>query len=125
VRKASKGEQEEFGIVGAAYAGGAVCYEWLFACVERGSPGVVSRSGDSRTGATAARPSVEDTRRLASEPSSSDTTDSPPPCFYQPPSKSAGGLLLSDDSANAEGSEDAWAELKGMFLLCFAVMIIL
>lgn len=45
--------------------------------------------------------------RLASEPSSSDT-NSPPPIFDQPPSRG----IVSDDSANAEGSEDAWAELK-------------
>jgi hypothetical protein len=71
-----------------------------------------SRFGDSRAAAAAVAPSSrgEDPRRLASEPSSSDT-NSPPPIFDQPPSRSAGGLL-SDDSANAEGSEDAWAELK-------------
>ncbi|KZP11245.1 hypothetical protein FIBSPDRAFT_899136 [Athelia psychrophila] len=45
--------------------------------------------------------------RLASEPSSSDT-NSPPPIFDHPPSRG----IVSDDSANAEGSEDAWAELK-------------
>jgi hypothetical protein len=75
------------------------------------SPGVGSRFGDPRAAtAPSGRPSVEGSRRLASEPSSSDT-NSPPPIFDQPPSRSAGGLL-SDDSANAEGSEDAWAELK-------------
>jgi protein SPA2 len=73
-----------------------------------------SRFGDSRAAAPP-RSLVDDTRRLASEPSSSDT-NSPPPIFDQPPSRSAGGLM-SDDSANAEGSEDAWAELKVRFLL--------
>ena len=82
-----------------------------------GSPSsaVGSRFADSRSSSkvppsSATRPPAEDSRRLASEPSSSDT-DSPPPIFDQPPSRSAGGLF-SDDSANAEGSEDAWAELK-------------
>jgi hypothetical protein len=77
-----------------------------------GSPSAGSRFGDARAAAAApsGRPSLEDTRRIASEPSSSDT-NSPPPIFDHPPSRSAGGLL-SDDSANAEGSEDAWAELK-------------
>jgi len=76
-----------------------------------------SRFRDMQMGAAAAaavspgRSQGEDPKRLASEPSSSDTTDSPPPYFDQPPSKSAGGLL-SADPANAEGSEDAWAELK-------------
>jgi hypothetical protein len=76
-----------------------------------------SRFGDSRAAAAAAaaRSLVDDTRRMASEPSSSDT-NSPPPIFDQPPSRSAGGLM-SDDSANAEGSEDAWAELKVYSLL--------
>jgi hypothetical protein len=81
-----------------------------------------SRFADSRTMMTTAplppsRTFTEDTRRLASEPSSSDT-NSPPPIFDQPPSRSAGGLM-SDDSANAEGSEDAWAELK----VCFSYFI--
>jgi hypothetical protein len=75
-----------------------------------GSPGSIF--DDSMTAATAVaaasppysnRPSGEDTRRLASEPSSLDTNS--------PPSRSTGGLL-SDDSTNAEESEDAWAELK-------------
>lgn len=54
-------------------------------------------------------PSGEETRKLASEPSSSDT-NSPPP------SRSTGGLL-SDDSTNAEGSEDNWKEIKVRFSL--------
>jgi hypothetical protein len=77
-----------------------------------GSPS--SRFADIRANA-GGRPSGEDNvRRLASEPSSSDT-NSPPPIFDHPPSRSAGGGLLSDDSANADGSEDAWAELKVRF----------
>jgi hypothetical protein len=77
-----------------------------------GLPG--SRFGDSRAAAAAAasppysnQPSGEDTWRLTSEPSSSDT-NSP---FDQPTSRSMGGLL-SNDLSNAEGSQDAWVELK-------------
>jgi hypothetical protein len=77
-----------------------------------GSPG--SRFGDSRAAAVAAAsppysnwPSGEDAWRLALEPSSSDT-NSP---FDQQPSRSTGGLL-SNDLFNAEGSQDAWVELK-------------
>ena len=79
-----------------------------------GSPRL--RVGDSRAAAAAAAsppsswPSGENTQRLASEPSSEDT-NSAPPTFDQPPLRSPGGLL-SDDSTNAKGSEDAWAELK-------------
>lgn len=66
---------------------------------------------------TSGRASGEGRRRLASEPSSSDTS-SPPPIFDHPPSQNTGGVI-SDDSANAEGSEDAWAELKvGFLALC-------
>lgn len=49
-------------------------------------------------------------RRLVSEPSHLDMKSSQP-IFDQPPSRST-GVLLSDDSANAEGSEDIWAEIK-------------
>lgn len=62
-------------------------------------------SGGSSNGSPMMRDDVRN--RLASEPSSSDT-NSPPPIFDQPPSRG----IVSDDSANAEGSEDAWAELK-------------
>ena len=76
--------------------------------VEALSYGSPSRYG----GGDARRSGGESMRRPAavSEPSSSDT-NSPPPIFDQPSSQNAGGIL-SDDSANAEGSEDAWAELK-------------
>lgn len=73
----------------------------------------LSFGGASRYGGRDARRSGgESMQRPAavSEPSSSDT-NSPPPIFDQPSSRNAGGIL-SDDSANAEGSEDAWAELK-------------
>lgn len=36
----------------------------------------------------------------------------PPPLIFDQPSSRNTGRLLSDDSANVEGSEDAWAELK-------------
>lgn len=48
-------------------------------------------------------------RRPPSENSSSEQTSSPPPIF-DIHGHSTG--ILSDDSAQAEGSEDAWAELK-------------
>lgn len=67
---------------------------------------------------TSGRASGDGRRQLASEPSSSDTS-SPPPIFDHPPSQNGGGGVVSDDSANADGSEDAWAELKvGLLTLC-------
>ena len=62
-------------------------------------------SGGSSNGSPMMRDDARN--RLASEPSSSDT-NSPPPIFDQPSSRG----IVSDDSAAAEGSEDAWAELK-------------
>jgi hypothetical protein len=51
-------------------------------------------------------------RRPPSENSSSEQTSSPPPIFD---SHGNSGGVVSDDSAQAEGSEDAWAELKVSF----------
>ncbi|KAH9485141.1 hypothetical protein JR316_0002048 [Psilocybe cubensis] len=48
-------------------------------------------------------------RRPPSENSSSEQTNSPPPIFD---THSHSGGVVSDDSAQADGSEDAWAELK-------------
>lgn len=62
----------------------------------------VSRFAD--TSMSSNRPSSESRRKPPSEHSSSDRS-SPPPIFDQPP-------VASDDSANADGPEDAWAELK-------------
>jgi len=67
------------------------------------------QQGPVPTSSPSGRPSGEGRRPVAS-PSSSDT-NSPPPIFEQPPSRNMGGVV-SDDSANADGSEDAWAELK-------------
>lgn len=80
-----------------------------------------SRFADLQTSSSpSGRPSGEGRRALASEPSSSDT-NSPPPIFDQPPSRNMGGVM-SDDSANAEGSEDAWAELKVCILLFYTTL---
>jgi hypothetical protein len=46
---------------------------------------------------------------LPSESSGSEAS-SPPPIFDQPPINSGG--IASDESTLADGSEDAWAELK-------------
>lgn len=46
-------------------------------------------------------------RRPPSDNSSSEQTNSPPPIFDQQP-----GGVVSDDSAQGDGFEDAWAELK-------------
>ncbi|KAJ7125010.1 hypothetical protein C8R44DRAFT_703005 [Mycena epipterygia] len=59
------------------------------------------RFTDPRSPASPSSP-YESRRRPPSDNSSSENTNSPPPIFDQP----------SNDSAVADGSEDAWAELK-------------
>ena len=68
-------------------------------------PSSPPRSFNSRT-------SVDDMRRPPSHPSSSEgSATSPPPIFDKAtPTHSAG--VTSDDSAPAEGTEEAWNELK-------------
>ena len=80
------------------------------------SAAVGSRLTDSRGAASAPLssatwPSAEDPRRLVLDPSSSSHMNSLPPTVDQPPSKDT-VRVLSDNSANADGLEDAWAELK-------------
>ena len=55
------------------------------------------------------RPYANTRRRGSSDQSSSEQTNSPPPIF-DTQGNSTG--VVSDDSAQVEGSEDAWAELK-------------
>jgi len=55
-------------------------------------------------------------RRPSSDNSSSEQTNSPPPIFDIQGSMAD---IVSDDSAQAEGSEDAWAELKVKSLIFF------
>jgi hypothetical protein len=62
-----------------------------------------ARSAGGRLRSPVSPPSPYDSRRRPpSDNSSSDNTNSPPPIFDQP----------ANDSAVADGSEDAWAELK-------------
>lgn len=82
------------------------------------------RSEDYRFGSMASPPhsalsrtSVDDRRRPPSHPSSSDgSPTSPPPIFDKStPTHSVGAHsagVTSDDSAPAEGTEEAWNELK-------------
>jgi protein SPA2 len=122
IRKATKAEQEQFT---APSAGGATngfspslrTVDELSRAMHgrKGSAGSSRRSDGFSPIMSGAPPSssnrayVDSRRRAPSEPSSSEAS-SPPPIFDQPP-LSAGGVG-SDDSATADGPEDAWAELK-------------
>lgn len=140
IRKASKAEQEEFAVSRSPAMGISATnrYSPGLRSIDESKPNhqknkssLASMSSSSRrmdafqsptssrfndiqqgpvpTSSPSGRPSGEGRRPVAS-PSSSDT-NSPPPIFDQPPSRNMGGVV-SDDSANADGSEDAWAELK-------------
>ncbi|KII95770.1 hypothetical protein PLICRDRAFT_34713 [Plicaturopsis crispa FD-325 SS-3] len=128
IRKATKSEQEQFAPPPTSSYGNATNgYSPALRSVDEGKSSTHQRfasSTSSRRGdgsspsfsramesprATSSRPSLEERRRPPSEPSSS-TGSSPPPIFDQPPRRTGG--IGSDDSAIADGSEDAWAELK-------------
>lgn len=126
IRKATKAEQDQFsnaalpGPSGAAASG----FSPILRSVEEMRSGhqrkVSQESTSSRLGRFSESPSSSlnhsrtsnDRRRPPSENSSSEQTNSPPPIFDI---HGHSGGVASDDSAQAESSEDAWAELKVSF----------
>ncbi|KAG5645418.1 hypothetical protein DXG03_006242 [Asterophora parasitica] len=115
IRKATKAEQDQFAQAPYSSTTATGGYSPSLRSVEetrslhnrKGSSSSVSSRG--RFSEVSTSPSVNRSagRRPPSENSSSEKTNSPPPIFDQPP-----GGMLSDDSTQAEGSEDAWTELK-------------
>lgn len=74
----------------------------------KGSAPSRGRFSETVSGPSASRPYGDSKRRPPSE-NSSEQTNSPPPIFDR--SVNSGGVL-SDDSAQPDGTEDAWTELK-------------
>ncbi len=125
IRKATKAEQEQFSY--ASLAGLSASATGGFApslkAVEENRASLHQRkaslaSTSSRGGRYTESPGsppnqtrgfMDSRRRPPSENSSSEQTSSPPPIFD---TQGNSGGVVSDDSAQAEGSEDAWAELK-------------
>lgn len=115
IRKATKAEQEQasYGSNGPSPLPRSLGE--LSGHQRKGSQASTSSRGGSRftdsTGSTSVhnRSYADSRRRPSSDQSSSEETNSPPPIF-DTLGNSAG--MVSDDSAQAEGSEDAWAELK-------------
>ncbi|KAI9441227.1 hypothetical protein H4582DRAFT_2110203 [Lactarius indigo] len=113
LRRASKAEQEQFAPLpsnGAATNGFAPGLR----TVEEGRPSLAHQRGLSETSIKRSereREAVRDEREqhVHSE-SSSDDSSAPPTIFDQSAASAAG--VTSPDSAAAEGSEDAWTELK-------------
>ena len=119
LRKATKAEQDQF-----SYAALPAGFSPVLRSVEEMRSGhqrkLSQESTSSRLGRFSESPNsslnhsrtFNDRRRPGSENSSSEQTNSPPPIFD---THSHSGGVASDDSAQAEGSEDAWAELKVSF----------
>lgn len=121
IRKATKAEQEQasYGYSGSSGANG---FPTSLRSVEERSghqrkgshASVSSRSGSRLTESPSSsvvqsRSFMDNRRRPPSANSSSEQTNSPPPIFD---AQGISGGMVSDDSAQADGSEDAWTELK-------------
>ncbi|KAF8895714.1 hypothetical protein CPB84DRAFT_1782266 [Gymnopilus junonius] len=124
IRKATKAEQEMAGYssggggnaIGSLATGG---FSPALRSVEevrssthqrKASQASTSSRGGRFSESPGSPPNQRGYRRPPSENSSSEQTSSPPPIFDTHGNSSGG--VVSDDSAQAEGSEDAWAELK-------------
>ena len=133
IKKATKAEQDQFSYAALPGPSGAAAngFSPVLRSVEEMRSGHIRKlsqeSTSSRLGRFSESPSSSlnhsrtsnDRRRPPSENSSSEQTNSPPPIF-DTQAHSAG--VVSDDSTQAESSEDAWAELKVSF--CFLSCII-
>jgi len=123
IRKATKAEQDQFSYVAPPGPSGVAAngFSPVPRSVEEMRSGHQRKSSQestsSRLGRFSESPSsslnhgrtYNDRRRPPSENSSSEQTNSPPPIFD---TRGHSGGVVSDDSAQADGSEDAWAELK-------------
>ncbi|KAF8160871.1 hypothetical protein B0H34DRAFT_765957 [Crassisporium funariophilum] len=122
IRKATKAEQDQFsysaygGPSGTATNGFSPSLRSVEEARSSHQRKASQNSMSSRGGRFSESPSSPpnprsyvDRRRPPSENSSSEQTNSPPPIFDI---HGNSGGVVSDDSAQAEGSEDAWAELK-------------
>lgn len=142
VRKATKAEQDQFVQLPLSSASPGGSFSPFLRSVNeersvhsRGGSSASVRSfgmGESRYGDMPSPPqnrslygrmSTEEKRRPPSNPSSSDASaSSPPPIFDHPTSMNG---VTSDDSATAEGPEDAWSELKVRRVIICPVLIFL
>ncbi|KAF5385935.1 hypothetical protein D9615_002290 [Tricholomella constricta] len=119
IRKATKAEQDHFSQTPYASTTATNGFSPSLRSVDetrsshlrKGSSSSVSSRGRFSEISSTSPPNrtAESRRRPPSENSSSEKTNSPPPIFDQPANS---GGVLSDDSTQADGSEDAWTELK-------------
>ncbi|KAH7883156.1 hypothetical protein F5I97DRAFT_1939003 [Phlebopus sp. FC_14] len=109
IRKATRSEQEEFSSSQPSYGPSFRSVDELRSGHERRSSSGSSKRGDEIPMYVAAK--FGDRKRAPSTELSSSITNSPPPIFDKAIVLARSGTV-SDDSAPAEGGEDAWSELK-------------
>ncbi|KAG5341528.1 hypothetical protein C0989_009889 [Termitomyces sp. Mn162] len=119
IRKATKAEQEQSAQPSYASSTATNVFIPSLRTVEENKPShqrkgsSISSSGRNRfpdvLSMSPTNRAADPRKRPPSDNSSSEKTNSPPPIFDQPTNSNS---VLSDDSAQAEGSEDAWTELK-------------
>ncbi|KAF8070406.1 hypothetical protein FPV67DRAFT_1017824 [Lyophyllum atratum] len=117
IRKATKAEQDQFSQASYSSATATSGFSPSLRSVDevrsshqrKGSSNSISSRGRFSDMSSPPSRTVDTRRRPPSDNSSSEKTNSPPPIFDQPGNS---GGILSDDSTQAEGSEDAWTELK-------------
>jgi len=114
LRRATKAEQEQFApsSVGTATNGFTPCLR----TVEEARPSVTRQRGASETSSSPRRSEWEreparNDRELPTHSESSSDDSSAAPTIFDKSTASAAGIT-SPDSAAAEGSEDAWTELR-------------
>lgn len=116
LRRATKAEQEQFAAssVGTATSG----FTPGLRTVEEVRPSATHQRGLSETSSRRGerdREPVRDEREHLTHESSSDDSSAPPTIFDHRTANAAG--ITSPDSAAAEGSEDAWTELRVRLLV--------
>jgi hypothetical protein len=110
LRRATKAEQEQFAPSTAGTATNS--FTPGLRTVEEVRPSATHQRGLSES---SSRRSEREREQLTHESSSDDSSSAAPTIFDQRTVNAAG--LTSPDSATAEGSEDAWTELRVRFLI--------
>jgi hypothetical protein len=117
LRRASKAEQEQFAPSSTASATNG--FTPGLRTVEEARPSATHQRGlsESSRRSEREREPVRDEREQLTHESSSDDSSSAPPTIFDQRTVNAAGLT-SPDSTAAEGSEDAWTELRVRFVDC-------
>jgi len=125
LRRATKTEQEQFAPSSAGTATNG--FTPGLRTVEEVRPSVGHQrglsDGSSWRGEREREPARDEREPVAHSESSSDDSSSAPTIFDQNLANAAG--IISPDSAAAEGSEDAWTELKVRLVLSYPILLLM